>query len=424
MKKKIWIFNHYAGNMFFNKGGRHYWFAKELKKQGYEPVIFCCNINHGNGQKFFNTSNLWEEHATDTGIPFVFIRSTLYKGNGFSRIINMKVFAQNLIKTCKQYKKLHGKPDIILASSVHPLTVWAGEIIAKLFKVPCIAEFRDLWPESIVAFNLASKKNPIIKFLYLFEHYLYYRANQIVFTMEGGKNYIIERHWNKTQDKPINLEKVHYINNGLDIEDYQFNKENSIYKDLDLDNSENFNIVYTGSIRSANGLDLLLDCAKKLEKYNNIKFILFGEGEDLNKLLEKCYINSSDNVIFKGSVNKKYIPNILSKGDVNLLFYNDNISQIFKYGSSQNKLFEYLASGKPTISNNKINYSIIDRTHAGISLDSFTIEKMTDLILYLYKMPKTMRETYGKNGIEAVQEYDFINLTRILIKIIEAAEYK
>ena len=30
--KKIWIMNHYAGGMFFQKGGRHYYFAKYLKK--------------------------------------------------------------------------------------------------------------------------------------------------------------------------------------------------------------------------------------------------------------------------------------------------------------------------------------------------------------------------------------------------------
>lgn len=37
MKQKIWILNHYAGGMFFNKGGRHYAFAKCLKQDGYEP---------------------------------------------------------------------------------------------------------------------------------------------------------------------------------------------------------------------------------------------------------------------------------------------------------------------------------------------------------------------------------------------------
>ena len=46
MKKKIWILNHYATNMYFDKGGRHYWFAKELIKNGYEPIIICSSFMH------------------------------------------------------------------------------------------------------------------------------------------------------------------------------------------------------------------------------------------------------------------------------------------------------------------------------------------------------------------------------------------
>lgn len=46
MKKKIWIMNHYATNSYFNEGGRHYWFAENLIKQGYETTIFCASTNN------------------------------------------------------------------------------------------------------------------------------------------------------------------------------------------------------------------------------------------------------------------------------------------------------------------------------------------------------------------------------------------
>lgn len=44
--------NHYAGQMYFNKGGRHYWFAKYLKRNGYEPVVFASNAMYG-AEKFY-----------------------------------------------------------------------------------------------------------------------------------------------------------------------------------------------------------------------------------------------------------------------------------------------------------------------------------------------------------------------------------
>lgn len=43
MKKKIWLWNHYATDMYINRGGRHYWFAKNLIKLSdlkYNSLIF------------------------------------------------------------------------------------------------------------------------------------------------------------------------------------------------------------------------------------------------------------------------------------------------------------------------------------------------------------------------------------------------
>jgi len=42
--------------MYKNKGGRHYWFAKELLKRGYEPTIICANTYHGS-KNYEDTGN-------------------------------------------------------------------------------------------------------------------------------------------------------------------------------------------------------------------------------------------------------------------------------------------------------------------------------------------------------------------------------
>lgn len=40
MKKKIWE-KSLRYNYYFSGGGRHYWFAENLIKRGYERMIFC-----------------------------------------------------------------------------------------------------------------------------------------------------------------------------------------------------------------------------------------------------------------------------------------------------------------------------------------------------------------------------------------------
>ena len=42
------------------------------------------------------------------------------------------------------------KPDVIMATSVHPFTCVAGILIAKKYHCPCVVEIADLWPLTLV----------------------------------------------------------------------------------------------------------------------------------------------------------------------------------------------------------------------------------------------------------------------------------
>ena len=73
-KKKVWLMNHYATNMFFNRGGRHYWFAKNLINYNFDPVVFCANVRHNT----FDVIDVGKEKYTVKtldSIPFVFVKT-------------------------------------------------------------------------------------------------------------------------------------------------------------------------------------------------------------------------------------------------------------------------------------------------------------------------------------------------------------
>ena len=139
MKTNIWILNHYASDMYFDRGGRHYNFAKYLRRAGYAPVIFSANSKHGKAERFLETDALWEERiAEEIDTPFIFVRARTYTGNGKQRVLNMIDFYRNVKKAAKEYAAQHGKPDVIYASSVHPLALVAGIQLAKQFGVKCV----------------------------------------------------------------------------------------------------------------------------------------------------------------------------------------------------------------------------------------------------------------------------------------------
>ncbi len=419
MKKNVWIMNHYASNTFFEQGGRHYWFARELKKQGYEPVVFCCNTKHGAAENYFDRENLWHEHSTTDGIPYVFIRSTPYQGNGKQRIKNMLLFARNLCATAKQYAKNYGKPDVILASSVHPFTVWAGERIATKFGVPCICEIRDLWPESIVAYNLAKKNSPAVKTMYRLEKYLYAKADAIIFTMEGGRDYVVEQGWDKAHGGPVDLHKVHHINNGVDLELFEANKVHHTINDTDVNNSNTFKVIYTGSVRLTNHVECIIEAANAVwnKNFQNIIFLIYGQGDQLEQLRTNVKQRGINNIYFKGAINKNCVPFLLSKADVCITDLCS--SELFRFGISPNKLYDYIASGKRVISGLKCNYDIVEEFGLGCTLDKTDADTIANSVINMYQMPMSEKEKYEANAMAIRNKFDYKHLTTQLIKIIE-----
>ncbi len=419
MKTNIWIMNHYAIEMLENRGGRHYWMAEVLKRDGYQPIVFGCNERHNGRGGYYPMNSQWQEQFPPTGVKYILIRSTKYNKNGIGRIINMVVFAFNLVLVSKKYSRKYGKPDIIYASSVHPLTVFAAEIIARYFEVPCIGEARDLWPETLVAYGAIKRGSVIANLLYRAEKCMYRRADAMIFTMEGVSDYIKEHKWDKDHGGSIDLNRVYYINNGVDLEQFDINKQKYILPDADLDDPNTFCIVYTGSIRRANNLSLLLDAMPYLEDIGNLKILIWGSGNEIEILKEKAQSMGLHNrFVFKGLVNKIYIPSIVCRSDCNIFHWEK--SSVNKYGYDYNKLFDYLAAGKIIFSTIQSGHSLLLKKNCGIETNGPTPRDFADGIRRIYMMSAEERAEWGKRARIAAVDYDFKVLTKKLEEIIES----
>ncbi len=416
----IWLMNHYATSMFFSKAGRHYWFAKELKKRGNDVTVFCANTS-ADRKDVIDTKNKKYMAMDAEGTPFLFVKTTPYEGNGLSRVKNMLLFAWNLCPAALSYAKEHGKPDVIVASSVHPLTMAAGILTGKKLKVPCICEIRDLWPEAIFQIGRAREASLLGKVLIAGEHWIYKKADALIFTKEGDVDYLKERGWTTAQGGNIPLEKCHYINNGVDLDSYDKWIREGSYTDGKLEDSTKFHVIYTGTIRPINNVGNLLDCAAILKRknYRDIKIFVFGDGIEYEGLKKRAEDEKLDNIVMEGAVERKYIPGILAKADVNLLHYTQS-KYNWSRGNSSNKLFEYMASGKPVISTIRTGYSIIQKYQCGTELGSDDPQQLADAIIHYYEMPPEERQKIGDNARKGALDFDFARLTDKLVDVIES----
>ena len=417
--KSIWIINHYATNMAKNKNGRHYNFAKLLQEKGYDVKVIAASTFHNSKDSFTIPEKSRFIVDQSSGVPFIFIKTPQYSSNGFDRIKNMYKFYRNLIRSSKTLVKEHGNPDIIYASSPHPLTLIAGNKLSKKYNAKSICEVRDLWPEAIFAFSKLKEKSLIGRLLLNREKWIYKKADALIFTKEGDTDYIKERRWDKNSGGSINLEKAHYINNGVDLASFKaFSKTNKV-SDVDLENNA-FNAVYVGAIRPVNNLEKLVSAAEHLDD-SSIQILIYGDGSE-REILEKLVKEKGlTNIQFKGRVDKNNIPYILKHSSLNLLNYSQN-EYNWTRGNSSNKLFEYMASAKPILATIKMGYSIIDKYQCGYEIHDATGKEIADKITSIKNLPNHELEKLGNNAYEGAKDFDFLKLTEQLENVIHSVE--
>lgn len=405
---KIWLINHYAVPPQYYPLARPSLFAKNLIKMGHEVTIIAASTVHNSDCQNLIDDETKVKRITDDGIPYVLINCKPYKGNGKDRVINILQFARRLPKVLKTLEQ----PDVIVATSFDPFTCYEGIKYAKKHGIKAIAEIADLWPETLVAYNGLSPNNPIVLYLRNIEKKIYTQADSIVFTAAGEYNYIIEQGW----QKEISKEKVYYINNGIDLELFDYYRERFITQDSELDDEKLFKVVYTGSIRKVNDVGGILNVAREV-KNPRIRFLIWGDGDELSMLKKRVEEERISNVSFKGRVEKKYVPYIVSKADLN--YAHNQPSPLFKYGISFNKIFDYLAAGKPVLCDFPCKYNPVLMGNAGVSVDSADPRDVADQIDTFVDMELNQYNQYCVAARETAMEYDFSRLTRKLLEMIK-----
>ncbi len=410
---RIWLINHYAVPIQYYPLARTTNFAKYLMRMGHDVTIFAASSVHNSTINLIENGVLFREEYVED-IHYIYVRCRSYTGNGIGRISNMFEFARRLDDVCRKFPK----PDVVVATSATPPACMEGLRIAKRYGVKAIAEVTDLWPESFVSYGLLNKYNPVLIPMYRYEKKMYEYADAIIFSMEGAYDYIEDRGW----EWDIPESKVHYINNGVDLEIFDYNKEHYAIKDEDLENDGIFKVVYTGSIRLVNNIGRLLDAAKSINN-PKVKLLLWGKGDELEMLQQRVIDEKIENVVFKGYVDKKYVPYIASQADLNIVsFLPASVDE--KYGISPNKLFDYMAAGRPILTVFPCKYNPAVQVGAGEDIEAPSVANIAAAIERFAAMDREKYLGYCQNARKGAQQYDFKRLTEDFLAIMMKSDAK
>ena len=98
-----------------------------------------------------------------------------------------------------------------------------------------------------------------------------------------------------------------------------------------------------------------------------------------------------------------------------------NQNRIKKFGASLNKMFEYFASGKPTLSDCEFGYDLIKRYNCGIVVDKANENELARAIIQCSNLSNNDYEEYCENAKKAAEDFDFKILTQKLVKVLDKA---
>lgn len=289
-----------------------------------------------------------------TGFP-QYPYGEIYDGYGFDepyddiwngvKIIRLKVSPRGhnslgMLRNCfsfvyqgnKWVKKCKDKYDIIYVFEVSPVTVGLPAVkYKKKFGAPVLFNVQDLWPENVIEV-LGIKNKFIISVINLIVDNIYKNSDKILCSSNGFVNNIKAR--GEDEDKLI------FWPQFCETPDYNNMKKPDCY------NENYFNIVFTGNIGYAQGLDLLVDTAELL-KDKPIRWYIVGDGRAKDELQKKVALNGLDNnVYFIGRVSEYEADNYVRFADCAYLSFSD--SKLFDL-TIPAKLQTYLACGVPVL---------------------------------------------------------------------------
>lgn len=388
----ILLINHYAGSDYHGMEFRPYYMAREWKAMGHDVTILGADFSHLRKNNPVIEKDFQEEMVD--GIRYVWVKTPKYQGNGVGRIKNISTFMWKLRTNYKMIADKY-KPDAVIASSTYPLDIYPAHRIAKRCDAKLCFEIHDLWPLSPMEIGGFSKNNPAIVVLQRAEDFAFKNSDVIVSILPDADKHIKER--------GFSTDKFVYVPNGIIVNDEEKNppKEKTIERLEQLKKEGYFLVGYTGNHSPANVLDTLIDAGKETTD-EKIKYVLVGKGNVKNELIEYAKSNNVNNVEFLDPVLKDNMDNVLRLLDI--CFISLKKQNLFNYGVSPNKLFDYMMAARPVIYAVEASNDPVKDCGCGISVPAEDPKSVVEAVMKIKSLSDEEKMEMGKRGREYVFE--------------------
>lgn len=385
MKKHILVISQY----FYPEQFRINDICLEWVKKGYKVTVLTGIPNYPEGEFYSGYGWFKKTRENHKGIDIIRIpliprgKNPVMLSLNYLSFVVSGFFWQLFTRT---------KADYVFIFEVSPMTqALPGIWYAQRQQIPCYIYVQDLWPENVQI--VAGINNPIIlKNIGHMVNYIYAHCQKIFTTSTSFVEAIVNRGVSKEKVEfwPQYAESFYQPVHGASVEEIPQDKK--------------FNVIFTGNIGHAQGLEIVAEAAtilKKEQMGDKIRFNIVGEGRYKNELMELVNVSGAAdmfNFIQKQPAAK--IPEFLGVCDVAFLcLTNDPLFAM----TIPAKLQSYMACGCPVVASADGEVArIINEAKCGFISPSGDAKSLAkNLITLVNSSPSTLQEM----GLNSRQYY-------------------
>jgi len=287
---------------------------------------------------------------------------------------------------------LKSRPDVLYTRL--QTMEWMATLLKCVFRFKYVVEVNGLAPVEM-KINAVSKR--WIAFVTFMERIIYKLSDQVVVPSVLIRDYLCRNY-------SVKENSVLVVSNGANPEFSRPMDKTECRSQLGLPSYGNY-LVFVGSLKKWHGIDRLVSLMPALvEDYPGLHLLIVGDGEkkdDLKQWIDEKRMGR--NIILAGRVPFEQVSVYINAADICLApYFEEGLNET---GISPLKIFEYMACGRPIITNPVGGLDALFREHEiGVMIHSMNPQDWGKPIKDLLGDPEKMK-TLGDNGYRAVQTH-------------------
>ena len=385
-----WIVNHYSQAPSGTGGTRHHSLARHLQRHGWQSVIIASSCEHNTGRQRL-VAGEQQRFERCSGVDVLWLRvAGEPSSGGWRRFATMLAFAFTLLRPATT--RALPRPNVVIGSTVHPFAALAACLLARRSHVPFVFEVRDLWPRTLVAMGAIRAGGPLDRGLAWLERWMAHRAARIIVLMPGGIAYY--------QALGIPSSRLLWLPNGAELP--------ATPPPPPRIQPRPFQLFYFGAHGPANALDTVLDAMALIQSRgvgpDQLILRLIGDGSRKAALQQRAKTLCLSAVRFEPAVPKQALAALTAEADAFVVAMQP-LPELYRYGISFNKLFDYFLAARPVVSASCAAHDPVQAADAGLVVQAGDHLALADAIEELTRLPLDERERLGHNGRRYLEQH-------------------